>query len=260
MHEHAGRRLKLGQGNGGTALVVLIALMASIGTARAEKSTEAGEQPSPAKAGDAGESTKAGDAASSEPSEQQKEAPRVDLDRYRASGQLRYADRRQVLFRIGFGGRYKDSFLGDPKAQTSFGVVLRWERPVHEYVTTGLGLSFYGTKPESLSRQPAFEFSLFLKGRYPFEMGRKERKFESEVYLLVEGGMLIWIDSNALDLNLVGPGAAVGVAPGYLFFINDRVGLIAELGWMLTEAFFARGRGSVLLNQGVARIGAIFPF
>lgn len=110
---------------------------------------------------------------------------------------LRFADRRQVLFRVGFGGVYQDAFLGNPKAQASYGVTLRWERPVHEYITTGLAASFFGTKPEFVSRQPAFEFGLHLKGRYPFEIGRKERKFESEVYLLAEGGFLLWLDTNA---------------------------------------------------------------
>lgn len=252
--------VKLGQGNGGAGLVVLIALMASSGSARADQSTEAGEQPSAAEAGDAAGSTIAGDAASNGSSGQEKDAPAVDLDRYSASGQLRYADRRQVLFIAGFGGTYKDAFFGNPKAQASLGATLRWERPVHEYLTTGLSFSFYGTKPEFLSRQPAFDASLFLKGRYPFEMGRKDRKFEAEVYLIAEIGVLIWIDTNALDFNLVGPGFSTAIAPGYLFFINRRVGLVAELGWTLSEAFFARGRSGVLLHQGLARVGAVFPF
>jgi hypothetical protein len=172
---------------------------------------------------------------------------------------LRFADRRQVLFRVGFGGTYQDAFFDNPKAQPSLGAILRWERPVHEYVTTGLGFSFYGTKPKFLSRQPAFDASLFVKGRYPFEMGKKERRFESEVYLLADIGLLIWLDTNALDLNLIGPGFSVSVTPGYLFFINQRVGLLAELGWSFSEAFFARGRSSILLHQGLARVGVVFP-
>lgn len=173
---------------------------------------------------------------------------------------LRFADRRQVLFRVGFGGVYQDAFLGNPKAQASYGVTLRWERPVHEYITTGLAASFFGTKPEFVSRQPAFEFGLHLKGRYPFEIGRKERKFESEVYLLAEGGFLLWLDTNALDFNLVGPGWSIGLAPGFLFFISPRIGFLAELGWVFSEALFARGRSSILLHQGVARLGLVFPF
>ena len=217
------------------ALVVLVALMAPIGTARADESTEAGEQPIAANAGNAASAASSGQS-------------------------LRYGDRRQILFRVGFGGTYKDAFLDNPRAQASFGATLRWERPVHEYVTTGLSFSFYGTKPEFLSRQPAFDASLFLKGRYPFEMGKKERKFEAEVYLIAELGLLIWIDTNALDFNLVGPGFSTAVAPGYLFFINRRVGLLAELGWTFSEAYFSRGRSGVLLHQGIARVGAVFPF
>ena len=44
-------------------------------------------------------------------------------------------------------------------------------------------MSFCSTKSEIEFREPAFDVSLILKGRYPFEMGKKERKFESEVYL-----------------------------------------------------------------------------
>lgn len=173
---------------------------------------------------------------------------------------LRFRDRRQVLFRVSFGGEYQDAFLDNPDAQAGYGATLRWERPVHEYLTTGLGFSATGYKAELFSRQPFFEASIFLKGRYPFEMGKKERKFEAEAYLLGELGFVVWIDSNALDLNLIGPGFAAGVVAGYLFFINDRIGLVAELGWTYNEALYARGRGSVLVHQGLARTGLIFPF
>lgn len=219
------------------ALAAMIALLASTGAARAEEPAEPAETTA-AEGQPASKGAEPGDAIPS----------------------VRFADRRQVLFRIGFGGTYKDATFGDPKAKPSLGATLRWERPVHEYVTTGLDLTFYGAKPEFLSRQPAIEVSLMLKGRYPFTMGRKERKFESEVYLLVQVGALIWIDSNALDFNLIGPGFAVGAAPGYLFFINKRVGLLVEVGWSYAEALFARGRGSVSLHQGVMRLGAVFPF
>lgn len=173
---------------------------------------------------------------------------------------LRFRDRRHILFRVGFGGVYEDAFLDNPKAQASYGVTLRWERPVHEYVTTGLSFSAYGSKPEFISRQPSFEASFFLKGRYPFQMGKKERKFEAEAYILAEGGFLVWIDTGALDFNIIGPGFAVGAVGGYMFFINDRVGLIAELGWMYNEAIYSRRRGTVLLHQGLARTGVVFPF
>ena len=217
-----------------TVLMAMVAALAAPNDARAEE-------------------TDASDPASTEAP---KPVPSLDME----SHSLRFADREQVLFRVGFGGVYQDGFLGNPKAQASYGLTLRWERPVHEYVTTGLALSFYGVKPQFIARQPAFEFALHLKGRFPFEMGRKERKFESEVYLLAEGGLLIWVDTNALDLNLVGPGWVIGLAPGFLFFINKRIGLLAELGWVHTEAFFSRGRLSVLLHQGVARVGMVFPF
>jgi len=199
------------------------------------------------------EETDASDPASAEAP---KPAPSLDTE----SQSLRFADRRYVLFRIAFGGVYQDGFLGNAKGQASYGGTLRWERPLHEYLTTGLDFSAYGAKPESIPRQPNFEAALFLKGRYPFEMGRKERKFESEVYLLAEAGILIRIDGNTLDTNLIGPGVAVTVTPGYLFFINHRVGLLAELGWTHSQVYFTRGRGSVLVHQGLARIGMVFPF
>ena len=132
---------------------------------------------------------------------------------------------------------------------------------MHEYITVALGVSFYSAK-SSVERyyEPAFDVDLALKGRYPFQMGNKERRFEAEAYLLFHFGLTIWIDSNSPDFDLIGPGWNIGLAPGYQFFINDRVGLLAEVGWIRTEAFFSRGRFSILLNQAVIRFGAVFPF
>lgn len=176
------------------------------------------------------------------------------------SPRLRFADRRVILGRLGFGGNFQNDVLGDSKAKATYGVILRWDRPVHEYVTTGLSFSFYAAQPDGEFREPAFDVDYVLKGRYPFEMGRKERTFESEVYLLFSIGLTIWIDSAALDLNLIGPGWNVGLLVGYQFLFNDRIGLVAEVGWMRTEAFFSRGRFSILLNQATVSIGPVFPF
>ena len=174
---------------------------------------------------------------------------------------LRFADRRQVLFRLGFGGRYEDAIFGKSDASPTFGATLRWDRPVHEYVTTGLGFSFYTAKATAERfYEPAFDIDFHIKGRFPFQMGRKERKFEAEAYLLAQVGLTIWIDSNSLFADFIGPGWNIGLTPGFLFFINSRIGLLAELGWMRTQAFFANGRLSILLNQGVFRVGPVFPF
>ena len=191
--------------------------------------------------------------------EQPEEALPETLDGDPRSRSLRYADRREVLFRIGVGGNFKDAF-GKSKAKTTFGATLRWDRPVHEYITTGLGFSAYSAKPEGEFREPAFDNFVMLKGRYPFQMGKKERKFESEVYVLTQIGLTIWIDSSSIDLDLIGPGWNVSIAPGYQFFFNDRVGLLAEAGWIRTEVYFSRGRLNMVLNQAVIRIGAVFPF
>ena len=58
-----------------------------------------------------------------------------------SSQSLRFADRRQVLFRLGFGGKYRDAIFGTSKPSPTFGATLRWDRPVHEYATTGIGFS-----------------------------------------------------------------------------------------------------------------------
>ena len=191
--------------------------------------------------------------------EQPEEPPPETLDDDPRSRSLRYADRRHVLLRLGMGGNFKDA-LGESKAETTFGATLRWDRPVHEYITTGLGFSAYSAKPENEFREPSFDIFFILKSRYPFQMGRKERKFESEVYVLTQIGLTIWIDSASLDLDLIGPGWNVSIAPGYQFLFNDRVGLLAEAGWMRTEVYFSRGRLNMVVNQAVVRIGAVFPF
>ena len=223
--------------------VAMISSWSSVDVARAEETGANLEQ-------------EATEDAAQEPSEEP-HPETLDGDPYSRS--LRYMDRRHVLFRLGLGGNFEDP-LGDLKAKPTFGATLRWDRPVHEYVTTGLGFSAYSSKPEGVFREPAFDIFFMLKGRYPFEMGRKERKFESEVYVLTQIGLTIWVDSTSLDLELIGPGWNVSVAPGYQFFINDRVGLLGEVGWIRTEAFFSRGRFNVLVNQAVVRIGAVFPF
>ena len=192
--------------------------------------------------------------------EEQPEEPIPEtLDGDPRSRSLRYADRRQVLFQLGVGGNFKDAF-GKSEAKPAFGAALRWDRPVHEYVTTGLGFLAYSAKPEGEFREPAFDIFFMLKGRYPFQMGKKERKFESEVYVLTQIGLTIWIDSSSIDLDLIGPGWNVSIAPGYQFFFNDRVGLLAEAGWARTEVYFSRGRLNMVVNQAVVRIGAVFPF
>ena len=174
---------------------------------------------------------------------------------------LRFVDRRQILFRIGFGGKYEDAILGDSAAAPTFGATLRWDRPVHEYITTGLGFSFYTAKSkEERFYEPAFDIDYVLKGRYPFHMGKREKKLEAEVYLLTHVGLTIWIDSNSPTLDFLGPGWNIGLSPGFQFFINSRIGLLAEVGWIRTEAVFSSGRFTIILNQAVARIGPVFSF
>lgn len=240
------------------ALGAIIALWGSHGTARADESAGQANARALAAPTESGR-TESLDTASPEP-EAQGRAPSMEtLDGDPEVHSLRFIDRRQILMRLGLGGKFKDP-LGNAKAKATYGVTLRWDRPVHDYVTTGLGFSFYSSKPEDEFREPAFDISLTLKGRYPFEMGKRERKFESEVYLLTQIGLTIWIDSSSITLDIIGPGWNVGVSLGYQFFINDRVGLLAELGWLRTEAFFSRGRVSLLLNQAVVRVGPVFPF
>lgn len=197
-----------------------------------------------------------GTARADEPAEQSPADEMLDHDPQVRS--LRFADRRQILMKLGLGGKFQDP-LGDAKAKATYGATLRWDRPVHEYVSTGAGFSFYSSKPEDDFREPAFDISFVLKGRYPFEMGKRDRKFESEVYLISQIGLTIWIDSSSLTFDVIGPGWNVSVSLGYQFFINDRVGLLAEVGWVRTEALFSRGRVNVLLNQAQVLVGPVFP-
>jgi hypothetical protein len=239
------------------ALGAIVAVLCSCGTARADDSREqapALEAPS--------ESERAESIETASPASRAPDEGAVDdaLDRDPRVHSLRFADRRQVLMRLGLGGKFQDSIVGDSKAKPTYGATLRWDRPVHDYVTTGVGFSFYSSQPEGDFREPAFDISFMLKGRYPFEMGKRDRKFESEIYLLSQIGLTIWIDSSSLTLDLVGPGWNVGVSLGYQFFINNRVGLLAEVGWLRTEAFFSRGRSNVLLNQTHLLVGPVFPF
>ena len=238
------------------AIVAVVAAILWAGPAQAEEPTAISSEA----AGEAPEGATSDEAGSTEPQAPEEAQARETLGGIPEHRSLRFVDRRQILAVFGFGGRFRDTFFQDnPKAKASYGVTLRWDRPVHEYVTTGIAFSFYASQPEGGFREPTFDIGYLLKGRFPFEMGKGERKFESEVYALFQIGLTIWIDSTAL-LDLIGPGWHVGTSVGYQFFINDRVGLLAEVGWARTQAYFSRGRYSILVNQAVVRTGAVFPF
>lgn len=235
----------------------MIVLLTSTGTASADEPDDQA-QTTASEASEESERTGNADAESRETAQAQDPESEI-LDKDPRALTLRFADRRQVLFRLGIGGTYKGT-VDDTGAKPTYGATFRWDRPVHDYVTTGLAFSFYSARTsEERYREPAFDIALILKGRYPFEMGKKA-KLESEVYVLFQIGMTIWIDSNAIDLNLIGPGWNTGIAPGYQFFINDRVGILAEVGWMRTEAYFSRGWINLVLNQVNIRLGMVFPF
>lgn len=98
------------------ALVAAIAFSAVMDTAFAQESTQVTEPPAP-QAGEAPKRTKGADASSAESSARTDDAIPEIYDRDPTARSLRFSDRRQVLLRLGFGGKFKDQLLGDSKAK-----------------------------------------------------------------------------------------------------------------------------------------------
>lgn len=164
-----------------------------------------------------------------------------------------------LLFRLGFAGQITADADGASSASvdadTSPGVDLRGDFPIARHVTLGPQLSIYAARPDfaTLDRNPIIDISPFVKGRYPFKVGRKR----AEVYGLFQVGLTMVIlrrDTGAADR--FGPGWNVGISPGFQILLARRFGLITEIGWLRSQGNF--DAGNLILNQGIWRIGFVF--
>ena len=164
-----------------------------------------------------------------------------------------------LLFRLGFAGKLKADAgvfgVFKAPADTSPGVDLRGDIPVHRNVTLGPQLSIYAVRQDfpGLDRNPVIDLSPFVKGRYPFRAKRKK----AEVYGLFQVGFsMVFLRESTGAPDRFGPGWNIGLAPGFQILLARRFGLMTELGWLRTQGNFEGA--NLILNQGVWRIGFVF--
>lgn len=164
-----------------------------------------------------------------------------------------------LLFRLGFAGQLSLD-VGTPAtpsvdADTSPGADLRIDIPVARYVTLGPLFSGYAVRADfsGLDRNPVIDISPFVKGRYPFKVGKKK----AEIYGLFQIGFtMVFLRSSTGATDQFGPGWNVGLTPGFQILLGRHFGLVTELGWLRTQGNF--DGGNLILNQGVWRIGFAF--
>ena len=164
-----------------------------------------------------------------------------------------------LLFRLGFAGKLSVDALGLPRASvdadTSPGIDFRVDVPVFRFITLGPVISIYAVRPvfPRLDRNPIVDISAFLKGRYPFLLGRKK----GELYGMFQGGFsMVFLRKSSNAPDRFGPGWNVGLAFGFQVLLARHFGLLTEIGWLRSQGNF--DGGNLIANQGVWRIGFVF--
>lgn len=141
------------------------------------------------------------------------------------------------------------------------GLEMRYDHPIHEFVTAGALLSFFGTKVDvpRADREPGMDLAAFVRARYAFDVGRRKSRL-AEAYGLFHVGPTFGFGlNNPFNGASDGfaPGFNVGFAPGFQIFITERVGVLSELGFIHRQVT-AKDRGQKLKikgSQGLLRLG-----
>ncbi len=149
-----------------------------------------------------------------------------------ASAQAQDDPRLHVYLPLGFGGEVDfGAAPGDPELDTTVGFGVRYEAPLHRYVSVGghLETTFWRTElmdAANLDRNVHLDLDGFVMGRYPIRL----RKFDLVPYLLLPIGLTISFPSfNDLDN---GPGWNIGLLAGTQFIFSEHFGVMTELGFM----------------------------
>jgi len=151
-------------------------------------------------------------------------------DEKQGSDSVDMAMRVHTYLRLGFGGNFKGSkSLTNQalKASASVGVAGRFEYPILKFLTTGGGLSIWSAKADvpASKRKMAFDVGAFIKGRYPFSI----KKYRLEAYVLLPVGFSLYTAQVGVDKN--GAGYHLGLFPGMMMWVTNKVGVMFELGW-----------------------------
>jgi hypothetical protein len=99
------------------------------------------------------------------------------------------------------------------------------------------------------------DFSVHLKPRFPFALGRRE----GEVYLITHiGGTRVILDNPYILGG--GRGFNAGGALGFQALVAPRFGLVAEGGYAYTWARVANRTVTMTLGQGTIYFGLVVAF
>jgi hypothetical protein len=156
----------------------------------------------------------------------------------------------------------------DFKLAPTYGFYAGVEVPVHTYFTIGgeFGLASWidkDSKKDDADRQLQLDF-----------LARPKLRFEPidklEVYGVVPVGLTYYVPSDDMSGAGVdvkgGPGVAVGVSAGATYFVTERVGLNAEMGYLYHRAKMSAEEGGhstdahLSFGQLQLRAGVSFAF
>ncbi len=163
---------------------------------------------------------------------------------------------------LGLGGELDpDGVPGDVDLETTYGLGLSFEVPVHQFVTVGALVGFHSFQTEveedlEIDRNTLLDLDGFVKLRYPTHLG----SMGFEPYLLLPLGVSFVFPSDDYDDRETGFGLNAAFMLGGLLFVSDSVGLNLELGYVWHSAShdedvgdgdFEYDLGYVGLNFGV---------
>jgi hypothetical protein len=183
-------------------------------------------------------------------------------DEPRAIGDRRV---RLVLFgRFGIAGKYELKADGvrdvSLKPDPTFGMTARVEKPVSKFFALGGLISWYEFGPTfernfNGPRDFAMDFSLHLKPRFPFALGRHE----GEVYVVAHfGGTHVTVNNELIVGS--GRGFNTGGGLGFQALLAPHVGLVAEGGYGFTWARVANKTVTLTLGQATVYFGLVIAF
>lgn len=168
-------------------------------------------------------------------------------------------------FHLGFSGEFDTDGLGDPDLESTPGVHIRGDFPIHEFFAIGPMFVFGGWQTEPMDaadagRNKYLDFDVFARGRYAFEAGPNF----IDLYVGMPLGFTLDFVSDDLSdtgIDKAGFGWNIGLWFGGHFIFTDEWGLLVELGWFrnwVNHDVDGFGDFEGAVNQGVLNIGAVF--
>jgi len=167
-----------------------------------------------------------------------------------------------LLPRFGFGGKQKVKVDGggefDADADTTLGFTLRFEKPPAKYVSMGMDLSNYWIRAKGDPERDLFtDFSVLVKPRYPFVVGKKDLELEAYLCFLIGPSIGVFKEANGWP-ETFGGGFNFNIGPGFQAFVASKTALVLELGYAYT--WIKVGETTTILSQGLLRFGVAIAF